>query len=519
MTLAAFRCSMFRLCRSRIRVSATLWLCLVSGAASAAQPHETQAEADVAGRPPPAEGALDLAPCDLIGSRGYGRVAVECGRLQVPENPDDPSGRTLELFVARVRALSPDARADPLTIINGGPGASSVSLYVDLEGAFRDVLRRRDIVLVDQRGTGRSNPLDCAALEAASQEYAPDRIRAATRECLAGLAADPRFYTTSIAVQDLDRVRRALGYATWNLYGVSYGTRVAQHYLRRYPDAVRTLTIDGVVPPEYALGPDIALNAQATLDDLFRRCGMDAACADVFPGIAQRFSDLGRALKDGPVSLDLPDPVTGRSQPFELTYEHLAVAVRLLSYAPETAALVPVMIQEAAERGNYVPIAAQAMRIEEELTGSISFGMHNSVVCAEDVPFYQGLDALWPTLDATYLGADQVRALQTICSVWPKGPVDADLRTPLSTDKPVLLLSGEHDPITPPAYAEQARTDMRNSRHLIAPGQGHGVIGRGCISALLGDFVETADLGSLDAACVDRLGDAPFFLDLLGPAP
>ncbi len=463
---------------------------------------------------------LVLQPCELEGSAGAGRVAAQCGRLEVAENPEQPGGRRIELFVARIPALAAEPRADALTLVNGGPGASSAALYVDLEGAFAGIRRERDIVVVDQRGTGRSAPLNCPDLEPEAA-YAQDLevTRKATRACLESIAGDPRFYTTSLAVDDLEAVRKALGYRAWNLYGVSYGTRVAQLYLRRYPDAVRTLILDGVVPPGLALGPEVAQNAQATLNALLRRCAEADYCADAFPDLAGQLRELSRALKRTPVPLELRHPLTGRLQPLTLGYGHLAMTLRMLSYAPETASLIPVMIREAAVRENYLPIAAEALRLEHQLGRAMSLGMHNSVVCTEDVPFYQDLDALWPILEATYLGADQVRALQAICRIWPQGVLDPELRSPLRSDKPVLLLSGEHDPITPPEYAERAAAGLGHSRHLVAPGQGHGVVARGCMPWIVADFVDTAEVDQLDAGCLERLQGDPFFVDLLGPPP
>ncbi len=487
-----------------------LWLHLTAAAAAPT----AAAPAGGAGVTAPA-----FEPCEIRGSSGQSAVPAECGRLSVPENPDDPAGRRIELFVTRLRALAAQPAADAVTIVNGGPGASSVSLYADLAGAFAGLRRQRDIVVMDQRGTGRSAPLDCPTLEQATYQFNADAIAAATRGCLDHLDRDPRFYTTSVAVGDLESLRRALGYHAWDLYGVSYGTRVVQHYLQRFPGAVRTLIIDGVVPPGLALGPDIALNAQRALDAILARCAADAGCDKAFPHIEQRFHSLSQRLENEPVSLEVDDPLTGRKQPMELHYGELAMSLRLLSYATETAALIPLVIQEAAARQNYQPLAAQAMLIERSLVESISFGMHNSVVCTEDAPFYGDLGPLWPKLEDTYLGADQVRALQTICGIWPRGVLDPSLRAPAPSDRPVLLLSGELDPITPPAYAERAARLYPNSRSLVAPGQGHGVVARGCVPRVIGDFVEAGKLDGLDASCMERLGSDAFFVSLLGPPP
>ncbi|MEQ8857677.1 MAG: alpha/beta hydrolase [Pseudomonadales bacterium] len=467
----------------------------------------------------PATAPVDFSPCELRGSGGQGRVDARCATIDVPEDPEDPDGASVNLFVARIPSLAPEAAADAVTIINGGPGASSAALYVDFEPAFAGLRRERDIILVDQRGTGRSSALVCPNLEAATVDFDEDLVRAATRACLDGLHHDPRQFTTSVAVTDLERLRVRLGYRAWNLYGVSYGTRVAQHYLRRYPQAVRSVVLDGVVPPGLTLGPDVALNAQAALDDILRRCREAAYCAGAFPDPGAQLQRLGARLREDPVELEVPDPVTGRQRTLTLHYAHLAMTLRLLSYAPETAALIPLIIDEAEARRNYLPLAAQALRIERDLEQAISFGMHNSVVCTEDVPFYAGLETLWPQLERTYLGGDQVRALQTICAIWPRGVRDPDFDAPLTAASPVLLLSGEHDPITPPEYAERAARSLPASLQVVAPGQGHGVIARGCVPNLVADFIDSGSLENLDSACVERLAADPFFVDLLGPPP
>jgi pimeloyl-ACP methyl ester carboxylesterase len=470
----------------------------------------------------PFASALAAAPaleqCELSGSHGVGRVEAVCGRLPRPENPEQPDGARLDLFIAKIPSLSPEPAPDAFTIINGGPGASSVSLFVDLAQAFSGVLRERDIVLVDQRGTGRSNALECPELEKAAEDYSIEAVQEATRACLESLAGDPRFYTTSQAVQDLEAVRAALGYERLNVYGVSYGTRVSMHYLRRYPDRVRTLILDGVVPPGLALGVNVAENAQRRLDELFAQCDRAPECSEAFPDLQASFTQLQSNLNAEPVSLRFPNPITGLEESLAFGYDHLALVVRLLSYAPETASLLPLIIDQAAG-GNYLPAASQALRITDALSGTMSFGMHNSVTCTEDLPFIDFNQVNWDALEATYIGADQVRALRAICEIWPRGAMDPDLKDPVQADTPTLILSGELDPITPPAYGDQIKPGFGNSMHIIGAGQGHGVVSRGCLPGLVTQMVEAGHLGDLDAGCVERLSAAPFFIDLMGPAP
>jgi pimeloyl-ACP methyl ester carboxylesterase len=467
----------------------------------------------------PAHAELAFEPCELRGSAGYGRVPAQCAWLEVPEDPARPDGARIRLRVARVASLAADPAADPVILINGGPGASAIDLYVDLAGAFEGVRRHRHIVLMDQRGTGRSARLDCEALQDASDRFDPDAIRRATDACLADLPGDPRFYGTRQAVHDLERLREVLSVPAWNLYGVSYGTRVAQQYARQHPDAIRTLILDGVLPPGIALGPDVALNAEQTLRSLIDRCAESADCADAFPALRAQLESLGQRLRERHIEVALDHPLTGRPESVSLSYMHLAMTLRLLSYAPEGAALIPIIVDEAAARGNFLPIASQALQIEEGLRDAIAFGMHNSVVCGEDVPFYGDIDQQLPALDATYLGGDQVRALRLICERWPATAENASFKAPLVSALPTLLLSGAEDPITPPRYAEQVVAGLANGRHLVAPGQGHGIAARGCVPELIDDFISTGSAAGLDAGCLQRLAPDPFFVDLLGPPP
>jgi len=461
--------------------------------------------------------ALELTDCELIGDRGIGRIQASCATVMQPLNPERPDDGTIEVRVAVIRSLSPEPRPDAFTIINGGPGGSSISLYVQSARVFEAIRRERDLVIVDQRGTGRSSPLDCPELEDPIEEFDLELVTAATDRCLAALPHNPRYFTTSVAVQDLDSIRQQLGYEQWNIYGVSYGTRVALHYARRFPDQVRSLIIDGVVPPQLVLGPNAALNGQQTLDRLLARCQADPVCTSTFGSLQPKLSELFEQLRAQRVGVAISDPISGALDDVEIGWGHLAITLRMLSYAPETAALIPLMIDLAYSQKDYRPIASNAQRIISEMQGLIRAGMHNAVVCAEDIPFLGDVD--WAALEATYLGEQQTRALLATCARWPEGVADADIKAPLESNVPTLILSGEEDPITPPAYGEMVGERLPNSRHIIAPGQGHGVFSRGCIPGLITEFIDTGTAAELDIDCVNRLQPMPFFLDTMGPAP
>ncbi|MFK7912983.1 MAG: alpha/beta hydrolase [Pseudomonadales bacterium] len=457
--------------------------------------------------------------CALAGNGGATRANAQCAIAAVPLNHDDPDGAQIELHIARIRSLAPDPAADAFTVINGGPGGSSLSLYADLAPVFASILRERDIVVVDQRGTGRSTPLTCPELEDSPTVSDPQLIAGFARQCVASLEHDPRYFTTSVAVRDLELIRAQLGYAQLTIYGVSYGTRVAQHYARRYPEQTRALIIDGVLPVTAALGPQIAIKAQDTLDSIMARCADDADCNQALPALPQQLAALRAELTKAPVALQLPDPVTGTNTPMDFDYGHLAIALRLLAYAPETASLIPLLIHEAASNRNYLPLASQALRVTTQLSDSMSYGMHNAVVCTEDVPYYDfDMTQMRARLQQTYLGSEQMDALIAICSEWPAGVIDPEFKTPLAHNIPTLLLSGQFDPITPPSYAEVAADPLGNARAIVAPGQGHGVIMRGCIPRLVDGFIESLDSAAVDSSCVEQLGNEAFFIDLLGPA-
>ena len=348
--------------------------------------------------------------------------------------------------------------------------------------------------------------------------FSEERVLEATRDCLDALPHDPRFFTTSVAVTDLEAVRQALGYGPLNLYGVSYGSRVAQHFAKRYPSATRSIVLDGVVPPQIVLGPDIATEAQDALDDIFARCAADAACSARFPDLPGAFRQIRADLEAEAVAVEIPDPVTGRPDIVEFGVAELAGAVRLLAYHANTMALVPLLI-DAAAAGHFGPFAAQFRMISEQMSDALALGMHNAVMCSEDAPWYDDETIDYEALEASYIGVVQLDAIVAMCSVWPPGPVDEHFREPLDTAIPVLLLSGDADPITPPRYASLAMVDLERARHLIAVHQGHGQAAVGCTPRLVGEFVATADPDGVDASCLERSFVMPFFVDFAGPAP
>ena len=471
---------------------------------------------------PAARAELVLEECRIRGGPGFPGIKARCGTLERHEDPSDPASPLLALSVAVVPALSLEPEPDPFVPIAGGPGQSTIEFYSMLPHAFEDIRRTRDIVLLDQRGTGSSAKMECDIDdEVVEGQLSPEETIALTRICLAALPHNPEFFTTSVAVADLEALRVALSYPQFNVYGISYGTRVAQHFVRRYPASVRSVILDGVVPPQLALGAGIAIEAQKALHNIFDRCAESPACNERFPDISDDFATLEARLTDSAVSVDLPNPLTGTPDSVQFGEAELAGAIRLLSYKPNTVALMPLLIHEAAN-DNFVPLAAQFLMVTDKLSAALAIGMHNAVVCTKDTPFYDDFGVSPEELESTYIGPMQVEALEAICSVWPQGVLDPEFKTPLQTDKPVLLLSGDADPVTPPHFGDLAAVNLQNKKHLTGLHQGHGQAGTGCMPAVMGRFIETLSVADEDLdhdKCLLRRHAMPFFLNFSGPRP
>lgn len=465
-------------------------------------------------------GTLDFEPCTLAPDFSTQSVEAQCATLAVPENPEAPDGRKIDLAIAWVPKEG-EAAADPVFMLAGGPGQSARDSYPNAAPAFRDILKHRDVMLVDQRGTGGSNALGCKdtagdnAFTAADDTSLDGAVRFA-RECLTELQkkADPQFYTTGNAVADLESVRQALGVAQINLIGISYGTRVAQQYVLAHPAQTRSVILDGVVPNTLVLGSEHAKNLDAALALQYARCADTEACRTAFGDPKQNFLTLAAELKVAPRKVAYRDAVSGEWREEDLTYGHLAAVMRLYSYMPMVAAMLPLTLHEAVN-GRADTLMAQAHLLMGEIGDQIQHGMQLSVMCAEDA---HGLKAD-PADAGTVLGTEFVDFSIAQCGVWPKGKVAENFNTPVASETPVLLLSGEFDPVTPPRYGDAVAQPWPKSRHLVLKGQGHNVIGVGCTPKLAARFIDTLDAAELDATCLDHLAYTPPFAGHYGWEP
>ena len=505
-----------------MRIACLALTCLIAARASFAGESPAAPAAKATPAAPNSTPPLALEPCRLEHPSHLTAVAAECGTLSLPENPAAPRGRHIELYVARVPAINRRKQPDALFVLAGGPGMAASAFYASVEPLLERIHRDRDIVLVDQRGTGRSNGLYCKLNEDALWHATEIALAAETHECLVKLEAhaDLAFYTTSLAVQDLEAVRAALGYERIDLYAVSYGTRVAQHYLRRFPARVRAVILDGVVPPQRALGSTAALDAEAALGRILERCTRDAQCRARFGDPAAAYRALRTALPAHPIEVSVADPQSGEPVKFAFTALHLAAVLRLSSYSSELAALLPLSLDLAQRQGNFGPLAAQFLLINHSYEDAIAYGMHNTVVCSEDVPYYDTSPEAREQLARTYLGTAQLDGLVSVCAAWPRGPVDRDFHAPVRTQTPLLLLSGSDDPVTPPAYAQQVAHGLGASvLSVVIDGMGHGQLTAPCVDRLMARFINAGTVAGLDASCTQHVHAVPFFTSLAGPPP
>jgi pimeloyl-ACP methyl ester carboxylesterase len=451
--------------------------------------------------------------------------AAQCATVEVPEDRSKPDGRKLALSVAMLPANTLNPKADPLFMLAGGPGQSAEAL-VPVAVALAGVRRTRDIVLIDPRGTGKSAPLKCAALaprDPFEELIDADLAATAAQRCLTELRelpapdnVDVSRYITPEIVTDIDAVRAALGYERINLWGGSYGTRVAQEFVRRYPSRVRSMVLDGVAPPAMRITLDVWPAREAALAEVLAACTEDAVCKRAYPNLNATLTQIKSAL-GASHRISVADPRTGVLHEVPLSFDAVVGALHGLVYAPELSSLIPPLLGRA-QAGDFAPLLAAAMLFAGDLEQTMNLALHYAVTCAEDAPRVTEGDSsrILATLRAPSLAARNLAA----CDGWPRPPLPADFYAPLTSAVPTLILSGGLDPVTPPANGEFVSKSLSNSRHVIAAGYGHIVSPHACAPRLIEKFIDAAGFATLPQSCLDYLATSkrpPTFSSLLEP--
>ena len=462
--------------------------------------------------------SLVLSPCNVEGTS----EKVKCGTYEVYENRDSKKGRKISLKVVVFPATGQEREPDPLVYVPGGPGSSATEDAPYVAPQFAKIREHRDLLFVDQRGTGGSHPLNCKFFSDADiQSYFGYFFPLEdVRKCREQLEqkADLTLYTTPIAMDDLDEVRAALGYERLNLFGGSYGTRASLVYLKRHPKHVRTVTLQGVAPTNQYGPLDFAQHMDRALQGILGECGAVEACNRAFPNLRAETKAVLERLIQGPVEVEVRknferggDNVSSASTSEErvkikLSRDLAVEAVRYMLYHPSGASRAPLLLHQAAQ-GNFVPIAEEALSYRRHLVATGAIGMYLSVTCAEDLPWIKPGEGERLAAN-TFLGDYRLRQQREACALWPRASIPSEYSEPVRASTPVLILTGEWDPVTPPSNGDATARHLPNSLHVIVPHGAHGfggLEGIDCIQRLNTEFVEKGTVKGLDTSCVKNI--------------
>ena len=456
---------------------------------------------------PTSQPGAALQPCRLA---GVAQPAL-CGQLQRPLDPARPLGPLIDLHYAVLPALARHKAADPVFFFAGGPGQSAIALAGAFQARFARLGQRRDLVFIDQRGTGLSAPLRCEDdLAQARRRPLAESVKlaelvdAATRlarlqRCRLALQALPhgdlRFYTTDIAVADVDAVRLALGAAQINVIGVSYGTRLVLALLRQHPASVRRAVLDGVLPPDRPFTDAAARDQQAVLDALWTACAADPVCQQRQPAPAAQLQQLLASL---PLRVTLPQPLSGQPEALTLDRDAVLGLLRAPLYQPALAAALPAVLAEA-HAGRWAPLLALANPLGGAPASAIATGMHYAVVCNEDLGRAgpSPPPASSPASGDSIFGDALARQYQQACAGWPRAAVAPAFYSLPPTPVPTWLLSGGLDPVTPPQHAQRVALALGpQAQHTVVAQAGHGVTALGCLADAVSRFISTDPVAS-----------------------
>lgn len=489
-----------RILRTRMLSMSALMLAMVSTATWAS---------DVKSQPINTANKTDTCYVEGVSDR------LNCGFVTVPENPNKPDGKQIQVHYVILPAVKNANHEEALLAIAGGPGQSAIDNAASFNTMLSKVRQQRDILLIDQRGTGRSNLLQCDQGAQSALSFDDENIDslAEAQKCLANIDADVSQYGSLNAVQDFEAVRAQLGYKKLHVYGISYGTRMAQLYMRLYPEHLATVTLDGIVPMQQSV-LEIGSAIDRGFELLFKDCQETAACHAQFPELKAEFEQVAATLANAPITDNVSDPVTGEKTLLTMTRGKFYGAIRMALYQTNVRALVPHAIHQAA-KNNFQPLLGlYALTIDN---AGMAMGMHASVVCGEDM--HRITPAMREQAKHSFMGRTMLEGLEATCTAWKVPAVDASFSEPISSDIPTLLLSGEIDPATPPSWGELAMEKLTNAKHFIAPYATHGVAYQSCANNLIADLVRSGSVNDLDGECLKKDVRRSFYLNASSVEP
>jgi len=451
---------------------------------------------------------IDLSPCFIDGVR----ERVGCATLDLPLNYDEPTGAKIPVHVAVVPATSADPANDPFVIFAGGPGQASSEMGGFVNLAFTDVKRERDIVLIDQRGTGKSHGLRC---QTESIEDVTIELKAVAERCRAEHSdVDVRQFTLENIMRDTDAILSALDYDQVNLWGGSYGTKSVSLFLKRYPERVRSIIVDGVLPPDASLFASAPSSAERALTKLAEDCKAQPSCHAAFPHFKQQVNDLVERAVNGDLRFKGIDPISGKFMEFDLEFEIVVESLRSVMYSAEGTTVLPYVVNEA-HTGNLVPMLTSLLH-SSAAPSTMYLGATMSLLCGEDVANIDAASAA-AAGEGSFARDSYYRIWSDYCSGWDyMEPTTVDFFAPAEGPVPALILSGDLDPVTPPALGAHWAEGFPNGRHIVVSGTGHNTSYAACMPELLGEFLESLDADALDTSCLDHLERLPLVITANG---
>jgi len=510
------------------RIRAAAGLMLVVALAAGAGCTQKIDEPKPAGR-----ASYATAPCPTPNLPGVPALGPEfsCGYLSVPENRANPDGRTIKIAVARLKAVAAQPKPDPVVWLTGGPGGSGLLDAISVAKFKPAINTDRDVIFVDQRGTGRSDPLlSCPEIDAFTQQAVtlvatePQTTRLgaeATRACrtrLAGMGYDLSAYDTTENAADIADLRTALGVQEWNVYGVSYGTDLALQLLRDHPQGIRSVIVDSVVAPDVNVLTGLWGNAADQYTAMFTACAAQPACHAAYPDLRAEFTSTVERLNRQPLTVTVPGEAGAPATTVVFDGYQLANLVVVSSMPPWALTSVPTMVHALAA-GNGVP-AAKTILAGQSPPNFVGWGLFYGVMCREQVPFSDpqkvqaAAKAALPDFPDEVLSLlpqeEFVARIFADCAAWDVGRADPQVTAQTRSDVPTLLMSGSFDGATAPRWADAAATGLSRSRSLLFPGLGHAVLFQSeCARATLISFFNQPS-GGYDTSCVDALTVPPF---------
>lgn len=449
-------------------------------------------------------------PCKVERVRGK----VLCATLPVWENRETRKGRKIPMNVVILPALGSKKLPDPIFFFAGGPGQGAATT-AGAWAAVTEFREGRDVVLIDQRGTGKSNGLDCNMSGEPSDvaRLASEFLdKAEVEKCRAKLEkhADLTQYNTEYSADDVEEVRAWLGYGKINLFGGSYGTTSAQVYLRRHPGSVRSVILNGLAPVDEPIPLHHAVAGQRAVDLLFAECAADPACRAAFPNPGAELEAVMERVEKG-IEVEVLDPRTEKRVKVRPSRGVLADGIRVFLYAAEEDGRnsLPLRLHQAYQ-GDYRPLVEAALDSRRSLERALAEGMWLSLTCTEDIPRIDP-DIVPRETAGTYLGDYRVRIQTEACKLWPRGKVSPSYWDLVRSDLPVLMISGERDPVTPPSFGERVARGFPNGLHLVEPHGAHGADGD-CTNRIIVEFLKRASTEGLDTSCLAQSKPAKFAL-------